>query len=222
MMTTLVVATSCSIVGDDHDLDGSTGVSATQLGMVHRSLVEAGLEMTLASPSGGPVPVHSGSLSEEWSGARDIAATGVGLPDLDRDFEAYVLLGGAGVLVDLRTDERLVRMLDRALSAGRTVVAIDQGAAALAQVVGPDGIPRIAGLRMTGRSSAEDRALGHHCIGIDSTEHRLRAAGAHYSAGPNWLSHVMSDAGVITAQNTASVPHAMSLLIDTRERLAAA
>jgi putative intracellular protease/amidase len=210
MSTAVLVATSCNrLPGTDR----RTGVALPQFGMVNNSLIRSGWHVVLASPAGGAVPVDAGSLSEEWAGVSDRLADSVALRDLDGlDGDTWVVLGGHGALVDLPEDPILARLLGRALLTGRTILGIDHGAASLAGLMAPDGMPFVAGARVTGRSDAEERDVHHHRIPGLSTEQRLRAAGARYAAGQAWKAYAVIDGPLVTAQNSASIPLAISLL----------
>lgn len=167
-----------------------------------------------ASPAGGAVPVDAGSLSEEWAVVTDRLGGSIPLQDLaDADVHAWVVLGGHGALVDLPREPFLARLLTRAVLQGRPVLAIDHGAAALAGLRTPDGVPVVARMRVTGRSDAEERFVRHDRIPGPSTEQRLRAAGALFAAGAEWRPHVVVDGPLVTAQNTASTPLAVSALL---------
>lgn len=209
MPTAVLVTTSCS------QLPGSerrTGVALSQFGIVSNSLRRAGWQVTLASPAGGPVPVDAGTLSEEWAGVSDRLADSFALRDLDNlDGDIWIVLGGHGALIDLPEEPILARLLGRALLAGQPILGIDHGAASFAGLTAPDGLPFVAGARVTGRSDAEERDIRHARISL-STEQRLRAAGAHYTAGPAWKPYALVDGLLVTAQNSASIPLAISML----------
>ncbi len=211
MSTAVIVATSCS------QLPGSerrTGVALPQLGMVGSILIRSGWHVVLASPAGGPVPVDAGSLSEEWASVSDRLADSGALRELNGfDGDAWVVLGGHGALVDLPEEPILARLLGHALLAGQPILGVDHGAASFARLMTPDGLPFVAGARVTGRSDAEERDVRHDRIPGLSTEQRLRAAGARYEAGPAWKPYAVVDGLLVTAQNSASIPLAISMLL---------
>jgi hypothetical protein len=97
-------------------------------------------------------------------------------------------------------------------------VGLDHGAAALAGMRAADGIPLIAGRRVTGRSDAEERHVRHLGGPGPSAEQRLRAAGGRYTAGPLWRANAIRDGAVLTAQNPASTALALGLLLAPRQR----
>jgi putative intracellular protease/amidase len=216
MLTAVIVATSCS------RLPGSqrrTGVALPQFGMVGDSLMRSGWRVVLASPAGGVVPVDAGSLSEEWAGVSDQLADSVALGDLEGfDGDTWVVLGGHGALVDLPEDPILARLLGDALQAGQPILGIDHGAASLVGLRTCEGFPFVAGLRVTGRSDAEERDVRHDRLPCLSTEQRLRAAGARYAAGPAWQPYALVDGPLVTAQNSASIPFAISLLLSAKSQ----
>jgi putative intracellular protease/amidase len=215
MSTAVLVATSCSrLPGTER----RTGVALPQFGMVGNSLIRSGWRVVLASPAGGAVPVDAGSLSEEWAGVSSRLSDSVALRDLDSlDGDIWVVLGGHGALVDLPAEPILARLLSHALLAGQPILGIDHGAASLAGLLTPDGLPFLAGARVTGCSDAEERDVRHHRIPGLSTEQRLRAAGARYTAGPAWKPYAVIDGSLVTAQNSASIPLAISMLFTARD-----
>lgn len=218
MMTNAVlVATSCRMLPGS---DRRTGVALPQFGAVRNALLGYGWDVVLASPEGGAVPVDAGSWSEEWAGAANHVGDSVALQDLNSaDANIWIVLGGHGALVDLPENPTLARLLGLAAVVGRPIVGLDHGAAALAEVRTPDGIPIVTGLRVTGRSDAEERDVRHHWIPIPSTEQRLRAAGARYSAASAWEPYVVAEGLVLTAQNPASVALAMWTLLAAERQL---
>jgi putative intracellular protease/amidase len=214
MSTAVLVATSCS------QLPGTkrrTGVALPQFGMVGNSLIRSGWSVVLASPAGGAVPVDAGSLSEEWAGVSDRLADSVPLRDMNSlDGDIWVVLGGHGALMDLPEEPILAQLLGRALLAGQPVLGVDHGSASLAGLMAPDGLPFVAGARVTGRSDTEERDVRHHQIPVPSTEQRLRDAGARYAAGPAWKPYAVIDGPLATAQNSASIPLAISMLLTAK------
>lgn len=213
MPTAALIATSCcTLPGTDR----RTGVALSQFGLVRRRFIRSDWRVVLASPAGGAVPVDAGSLSEEWAVVADRLTDSVALRDLDGSgVDAWVVLGGHGAMVDLPEDPVLERLLGLALLRGQPVLGLDHGAATLGGVWTPDGRPVAAGMQVTGRSDAEEREVRHHRIAGLSTEQRLRAAGARYSAGPAWEPYAVADGVLVTAQNPASVPLALSMLFAT-------
>jgi putative intracellular protease/amidase len=216
MTTAVLVATSCPSLPDS---ERRTGVSLPQFGVIRRALSACRWQLILASPSGGDVPVDAGTWSEEWAGAATALAGSAALGELgDTGADVWIVLGGHGALVDLAEDAVLAALLARALRDGAMVVGIDHGAAALATVRHQDGAPWLAGRRVTGRSDAEERFTRHLGIAGRSTEQRLRAAGARYTAGPPWTAHAVADGHIVTAQNPASITSALQALLDTNPR----
>ncbi len=211
MFTAVLVATSCAALPGT---DRHTGVALPQFGLVYDTLTRSGWRVVTASPAGGAVPVDAGSWSEEWAAVTGQLSDNVPLQDLDdSNADAWVVFGGHGALFDLPEEPCLARLLARAVVHDRPVVTVDHGSAALAALRMPDGVPVVAGMRVTGRSDAEERLIPHHRIRGTSTEQRLRAAGALFAAGPEWKPHIAVDWPLITAQNTASAPRAVSALL---------
>lgn len=217
MTNAVLISTSCHVLPGS---DRRTGVALPQFGAVRNALLGYGWDVVLASPKGGFVPVDAGSWSEEWADAANHLGDSVALQDLtSADADIWIVLGGHGALVDLPENLTLARLLGLAAAAGRPIIGLDHGAAALAEVRTPDEVPIVAGLRVTGRSDAEERDVRHHWIPRPSTEQRLRAAGARYSATSAWEPYVVAEGSVMTAQNPASVAPAMGMLLAAERQL---
>ncbi len=217
MTKAVLVATSCHMLpASDH----RAGVALAQFGAVRNALLRYGWGVTLASPQGGVVPVDAGSWSEEWAGAADYLSDSMALRDLDStDADTWIILGGHGALVDLPENPTLARLLGLAAAAGQLIVGLDHGAATLAEIRMSDDVPMVTGLRVTGRSDAEERDVRHHWTPRPSTEQRLRAAGARYSAASAWEPYVVAEGSLMTAQNPASVAPALWMLLATKRQL---
>jgi putative intracellular protease/amidase len=213
MTKAVLVATSC------HMLPASnrrTGVALAQFGAVRDTLLRHGWDVMLASPQGGAVPVDAGSCSTEWASAADYLSDSVALRDLDStDADTWIILGGHGAVVDLPENPTLTRLLGLAAATGQLIIGLDHGAAALAEIRTPDDVPVVTGLRVTGRSDAEERDVQHHWAARPSTEQRLRAAGARYSQASAWEPYVVAEGALMTAQNPASVAPALWMLLAT-------
>jgi len=195
-----------------------TGYWAEEVAASHEALVQAGLTVELATPSGKRPTVDGLSLSE---------AGGVGpaeserfkryLAQISKDlesplsvaevdlstFDAIYLPGGHAPMADLAEDHDLARLLTQAQRDGKPVAALCHGVSALLSTRQQDPWP-YAGLRMTGFTDAEEEQGGYGDRIPFSVEAELREAGGNFEAGDPWTDKVVVDGTLITGQNPQS------------------
>lgn len=221
-MNVLIVLTSNDRLGDTEE---PTGFWLEEFAAPYYRLVDAGHEVTLASPKGGQPPVDPKSLAEDAhteatrrfeadDGAQARLARTRPLAEIDADaFDAVFYPGGHGPLWDLAEDKRSVRLIETMLRAGRPVAAVCHGPAVLLAAMTGDGKPAVAGRRVTGFSDAEEAAVGLTDAVPFSIEKRMKALGAAYEAAEAFAPHAVSDGPLITGQNPASSEKTADLLI---------
>jgi putative intracellular protease/amidase len=201
-----------------------TGFWAEEFATPYRILVEAGVDVTVATP-GGRVPVaDEGSLSAEQGGAglREYL-TGLGtvltkpvrLEDADpAAYDAVLVPGGHGPMQDLAVDPDLARVLAAMLpDRSKTVAALCHGVAGFLPAGDPDGSWLFQGRRMTSFTDEEERQAGLADNAPWLLETRLRAAGAIFEPGAPFASHVVVDGNLITGQNPGSAEAAGQALL---------
>lgn len=163
-MSALFVTTSADRLTPGHP----TGLWLEEFAVPYLAAVEAGLEVVVASPDGGAVPLDpknepDGRQSKEWAPALQALRRSVTLDSVkDRDFDVVFVPGGHGPLVDLVDNATLHALVTRHDAAGRLVAAVCHGPAALVRAKRRDGRPFLEGRRATGFSNAEERLSGLH------------------------------------------------------------
>lgn len=206
-MRALIVATSCNRLpsGDP------TGLWAEEFAVPYRTLTDAGVDVVVASPAGGAVPVDeksrpSQSDAKEWAAALVALQSTVPLQSVaQEEFDLIFLPGGHGPLVDLASDPTLRDMLSRQDAAGRLIGAVCHGPAGLIAVQRRDGSPLLKGRRVTGFTNTEERLAGLHDKVPFLLEDAMKAHGADFhSALLPMLSHVERDGNLLTGQNPKS------------------
>ena len=121
--------------------------------------------------------------------------------------------GGHGPLWDLAEDPASIGLIQTTIAAGKAVVAVCHGPAALRHAKASDGKPVVAGKKVTGFSNSEEEAVGLTKVVPFLVEDMLRENGGLYSKGRMWQPHVVADGLLITGQNPASsAPAARALL----------
>jgi putative intracellular protease/amidase len=202
--------------------DGSahpTGVWAEELVVAHRDLARAGHEIVIATPHGVRPPIDAGSLSAAAVGDQTrvdefvaylasieaALAHPLSLADVVvTDYDAIVLPGGHGPMVDLATDETLGAILTAANAAGTLIAPFCHGPAGLLSAVDANGVFAFAGRRLTVFTDQEEKTggLGENTPWFVAST--LAERGAIVEAGTPWSSHVVRDGNLITGQNPQS------------------
>lgn len=206
-MRALIVATSCNQLPSGHP----TGLWAEEFAVPYMALTKAGVQVTVASPAGGAVPIDEKSQpsdkeAQEWAPALSALHTTRTLASVkDEAFDLIFLPGGHGPLVDLATDTTLQEMLSRQDAEGKLIAAVCHGPAGLLHVRRRDGSPLLKGRRVTGFTNMEERLAGLHDKVPFLLEDEMKAQGGDYhSALLPMLSHVERDGHLITGQNPRS------------------
>jgi putative intracellular protease/amidase len=217
----LFIVTSNSRMGDT---GRPTGVWAEELAAPYYAFIDAGADVELASPRGGPVPFDPGSvkpagqndavverLLADPAAQRKVAATRKASEINATDFDAVFLPGGHGTMWDLPDDSGVTHAVETAFAAGKVVASVCHGAAGLVSARRPDGKPLVEGRQVNSFTDAEERAAGLIDVVPFKLESRLRELGGRFDGAPNWQPHVVRDGQLITGQNPKS-----SLLVADR------
>lgn len=218
----IVLSAASELELSDGSIRKGSGMWADEIARPHRALVEAGVQVDVATPGGkravlDPASLQAGSENEKYLAGLPAWKKPLVLEEIDDaradGYAAIVLPGGYAPMIDLPQSAALGRILARAEKNGAIVAAICHGPAALlAMKPSPngrgqgEGAPRwpYAGRRVAAFTNAEERAYLKGLTPKDPIEDRLRAAGVKWSSGANWKSVVVRDGNLITAQNSAS------------------
>jgi len=227
MTNILMVMTSHEKLGDT---GRETGVWLEEFAAPYYCFKGARLEVTLASPRGGQVPIDPRSEVPEAQTAatrrfcadRDtqakLAAT-VKLRDvIDEEFDAVFYPGGHGPLWDLAKDPTSIELIETMSRLERPVAAVCHGPAAFRYAEADHDVPLVRGKTVTGFTNSEEAAAGLIDVVPFRVEDMLREHGAHFTRAPDWQAHVEADGHLFTGQNPASaeltakaVVHALAL-----------
>ncbi len=212
-MHVLVVLTSHARLGST---DQPTGFWLEELAAPYYRLLDAGAQLTLASPAGGQPPLDPKSsdpsaqtdATRRWDAdpsAQAVLANTRRLDEVSADsFDAVFYPGGHGPLWDLAGDATSIQLIESFVAAQKPVAAVCHAPAALVGVKTPSGEPLAKGRRMTGFSNTEEAAVGLTDVVPFLLEDRLVALGASFERGADWAPHVVVDGTLITGQNPAS------------------
>ena len=216
-MRALIVATSCNRLPSGHP----TGLWAEEYAVPYMALTGEGVEVVVASPAGGAVPVDekskpSQSEAREWAPALAALQSTLPLSSVQHeDFDLIFLPGGHGPMVDLARDTTLQDMLVRQDAAGRLIGAVCHGPAGLIHARRGDDSPLLKGRRVTGFTNMEERLAGLHDKVPFLLEDAMKAAGGDFhSALLPMLSHVERDGNLLTGQNPQSSHAIAKAMVD--------
>ncbi|MBV8594540.1 MAG: type 1 glutamine amidotransferase domain-containing protein [Caulobacteraceae bacterium] len=227
-MKVLILVTSAAELAPGHP----TGVWLEEYAIPYTALCITGVDITVASPAGGPGPIDpktapDSAASAKWRTALEALSSTARLADMKaEDYDAVFVPGGHGPMVDLASSDAAARLIGDFAAQGRIVAAVCHGPAALLNVAGPDGRPFVAGRRLTAFTNGEEIAAGLKAMVPFLLEDRLKAAGAAFEhALLPGACHVVVDGRLITGQNPASseaLAKALSEALSARQAAALA
>ncbi|ACB51561.1 unknown [Crocosphaera subtropica ATCC 51142] len=214
-MTTeiLLVLTSHRQLGET---DQETGVWLEEAVNPYYRFLEAGFEVTLASPNGGDVPIDDKSILDEAQTedtrhffqdetAQKRFNNTVPLGQIKaEDYDAIFIPGGHGPMWDLCENEKLANLVEAFDCAGKIIAAVCHGPAGLLSAKKADGTPFVAGKKLTSFSNSEEETVGLHELVPFLLESRLKELGAKYANADDFQAKVVQDGNLITGQNPAS------------------
>lgn len=220
----LMILTSHARLGDT---GRPTGFWAEEFAQPYYRFTDAGAQVTLASPAGGPAPVDPGSLKprgendpavERWLGDEALQkqlATTARVAELDtRGFDALFFPGGHGTVFDLPHDAGVTRAVEQAFASNQLLATVCHGAAALVSAKRPDGRPVVDGRRVNSFTDSEEAAAGLvHAVPF-LLERRLRELGARFEGAADWQPFSIRDGQLITGQNPQSSTVVAQALLD--------
>ncbi|WP_027687765.1 type 1 glutamine amidotransferase domain-containing protein [Rhizobium leguminosarum] len=221
-MKILMVFTSHDILGNT---GRKTGFWLEEGAAPYYVFIDAGVELTLASPKGGQPPVDPKSdLPENQTAAMtrfkgDAAAQVVfsktrKLEDMrSENFDAIFYPGGHGPMWDLVDNERSIALIESFYDAGKPVAAVCHAPAVLHRVT-YQGAPIVRGKRVTGFANSEEEEVGLTKVVPFLVEDELKRLGGHFEKTVNWESFAITDGRLITGQNPASSTAGAQALVE--------
>lgn len=209
----LFVATSQGKMGDSNY---RTGVWLEELAAPYYVFTEAGFELTLASPAGGPVPLDPKSESIIMATQRskrflkdeeamNFLSGSILLEEVKAaDFDAVFLAGGHGPMWDIADNKTVKQLLEAFNSENKPIAAVCHGVVGLLPLQNGNGELIIKDKQLTAFSNSEEESAGLTKVVPFLLETKLISLGALYSKAANYVSHVVIDGNIITGQNPAS------------------
>ena len=221
----LCVATNHAVL----DIGVATGVFASELTVPYYAFLDNGMQVDVASPAGGVIPIDPISMKEAVRTPADDRLVGDGIlrdklmhslaiADIDlAEYDVVYFAGGWGAAFDLGQSEVLGAKVSDAYAAGRVLGGICHGPLGLLRGRTPDGELLVKGRRIT---AVTDRQI--HQLGIESTplhpETALRQAGARFEGRTNrfrdfFANYYVADGDLITGQNQNAGPMVARLMM---------
>ncbi|MRT08255.1 type 1 glutamine amidotransferase domain-containing protein [Pantoea agglomerans] len=212
-----------------HDELGTTGKKTgfwlEELAAPYYAFLDAGVEITLASPKGGQPPLdpksdEPDSQTDETrrfhadSAAQAVLASTVKLDTVDQEaFDAVFYPGGHGPLWDLANDKHSISLIEQTLQAGKPVALVCHAPGVLRDVKNADGTPLVKGKKVTGFTNSEEEGVGLTEVVPFLVEDVLKQNGGLYSRGDDWQSYTVQDGLLITGQNPGSSAETAKVLL---------
>ena len=221
-MKILMVLTSHDELGDTGK---KTGFWLEEFAAPYYAFIDAGVEVTLASPAGGQPPLDPSSDTEdaqtkdtkrfkEDSEAQKHLANTKKLADMKaEDFDSVFYPGGHGPLWDLAVDKDSINLIETFVQQDKPVAFVCHSPAALKNVK-VDGEYLVKGKTVTGFTNSEEDAVGLTDVVPFLVEDVLKANGGDYQKANDWESYVVEDGLLITGQNPASSEDAAKRLLN--------
>ena len=195
-----------------------TGLWLGELTHFYDVLSDAGHDLTIASVSGGLVPIDPESLAgpilkmghtdkryedpafmgllEDTPSVEDVA---------EEPWDVVYLAGGHGTMFDFPHQPALGGLLARTLEDGGIVAAVCHGPAAFVGATLSDGSPLLEGCRVTGFSWAEEKLAGRDKVVPFRLDKALKDEGATYTKALLPMTEkVVEDGRIVTGQNPMS------------------
>jgi putative intracellular protease/amidase len=221
-MKILMVLTSHDELGDTGK---KTGFWLEEFAAPYYAFIDAGVDVTLASPAGGQPPLDPSSDTEdaqtkdtkrfkEDSEAQKHLANTKKLADMKaEDFDSVFYPGGHGPLWDLAVDKDSISLIETFVQQDKPVAFVCHSPGALKNVK-VDGEYLVKGKTVTGFTNSEEDAVGLTDVVPFLVEDVLKANGGDYQKANDWESYVVEDGLLITGQNPASSEDAAKRLLN--------
>ncbi|WP_041522912.1 type 1 glutamine amidotransferase domain-containing protein [Gilvimarinus agarilyticus] len=221
-MKVLMVLTSHDQLGDTGN---KTGFWLEEFTAPYYTFLDAGAEITLASPKGGKPPLDPKSDDPDGqtestkryaddTHAQQALANTKALAEVSADeFDAVFYPGGHGPLWDLAQSATSVELIESFAKANKPHGFVCHAPAVLRDVKDACGAPLVQGKKVTGFSNSEEEGVGLTDVVPFLLEDMLKTKGATYQKGDDWQSYSLIDGKLVTGQNPASSEQAAKDLL---------
>ena len=212
MSKILMVLTSHNVLGST---GRPTGFWLEEFTAPYYVFLDAGQQVTVASPKGGQPPIDPKSdepanqtaSMTRFKGdkaAQAVLASTVKLADMKAsDFDTVFYSGGHGPMWDLAEDPVSIALIEAFYDAGKPVAAVCHAPGVLRHAT-HKGQPLVRGKRVTGFTDEEEEEVQlTHVVPFLVEDELLRLGGRFEKVG-NWKVFAITDGRLITGQNPAS------------------
>jgi putative intracellular protease/amidase len=208
--------------------DRKTGFHMDEMATPYYGLVDADLNVSFASITGGKAPIDPGSLGDEGNrkplvqrfldDADAMAALEAASNVADikiEDYDLVFLSGGHGTMWDFAQSDALAKLIGKAYDQNLIIGAVCHGPAGLVSAKSANGEPIVKGKKINSFTNNEEQA-----IGLDTTvpyllEDALCEKGALFEGTEKFQAYAVRDGNIITGQNPASAEPVVKLLLET-------
>lgn len=209
----LMVITSHSALGDTGE---KTGFWVEEFAAPYYAFVDAGVQVSLASPAGGQPPVDPKSELPDFqtssthrfdadADAQALVANTAKLADIRaEDYDAVFYPGGHGPLWDLTDNRVSISLIEDFLAANKPVAAVCHATAAFLNVKDAAGEFVVKGKAVTGFTNSEEAAVQLTDVVPFLLEDELIKRGGDYQKVADWNAFAVQDGLLISGQNPAS------------------
>jgi putative intracellular protease/amidase len=209
----LMVLTSHAELGNTGE---KTGFWVEEFAAPYYAFIDAGIEVTLASPNGGQPPIDPTSTLADFqteatkrydadSGAQALMANTKVLSEVNSsDYDAVFYPGGHGPLWDLVDNTDSVSLIESFIKEQKPVAGVCHASAVFLNVKDADGNALVAGKKVTGFTNSEEAAVQLTDIVPFLVEDELIKKGGDYQKTDDWGVLALEDGLLITGQNPAS------------------
>jgi len=218
----LIVLTSHSQMGDTGH---KTGFWVEEFANPYYTLVDQGVDITIATPKGGAAPIDPTSnlpqnatedterFNKDEAVQKMVKET-IALADINfEDYDAVFYPGGHGPLWDLAEDKTSAKLIQDFYAANKPVAFVCHAPAALKHVKNANGEFLVKGKKVTGFTNEEEEAVQLTKVVPFLVEDMLKESGGIYSRGKTWEAYAVQDGNLITGQNPASSALVAELLL---------
>ncbi len=210
------------------------GFWASELIHPYDVFTNAGLSVTIASPSGGKVEFDSLSDPRDASGYSSgdtLSLNYINQPDFMQllentpaiaslnpaDFDAIVVCGGQSPMFTFRQNAALAELFMQFYRAEKPSAALCHGTCLLLETKLADGSPLIQGKTITGFANSEED-YADHIVGQKIMPFRIedeaKKLGAHFVAKDAFSPHALRDGHLITGQQQNSGAETAKLVLE--------